>query len=183
MNREDALQFLKQKIDNPNLVNHCLATEAIMRKLAAHFGEDADLWGVTGLLHDVDLGEVGDDMTRHAAVGAGWCADKGLPQVACQAIRTHNDALGLARQSTFEHALAAAETITGLIVATALVYPDKKVTSVKPKSVRKRMKEKHFAAGVNRDIIMECETIGFELTDFIELSLGAMCEIAGELGL
>jgi uncharacterized protein len=183
MDRENALQFLKENIANPNLIKHCLATEAIMRKLALHFDEDADLWGLTGLLHDVDLGEVGDDMSRHADVGADWCAERGLPEVACRAIRTHNDALGLGRESTFEHALAAAETITGLIVATSLVYPDKKVASVKPKSVRKRMKEKNFAAGVNRDIIMECEQIGFELGDFIVLSLDAMCEIAEELGL
>ena len=101
-----------------------------------------------------------------------------------QTIKAHNAAaLGISRETAFEHALACAETITGLIVATALVQPDKKLASVKPKSVIKRMKKKDFARNVDRDIIMECEAAGVPLDEFVELSLKAMCAIADELGL
>jgi predicted hydrolase (HD superfamily) len=100
------------------------------------------------------------------------------------AIRMHNDeAAGKERTTVFQHALAAGETITGLIYATALIYPDKKIASVKYKSVRKRMKEKAFAAGVNREHIMECEQIGIPLDEFIQLSVDAMREVADEIGL
>ena len=92
-------------------------------------------------------------------------------------------AKGLKRETEFEHALAAGETITGLIVATAMVYPDKKLASVKPKSIVKRMKEKAFAASVNRDNIRECEMIGVPLNEFVEISLSAMQEISDRLGL
>jgi predicted hydrolase (HD superfamily) len=96
----------------------------------------------------------------------------------------HNEqAAGVKRSTEFDHALAAGETITGLITATAMVYPDKKVASVKPKSVTKRMKEKAFAASVNRDYILECEKIGIPLDEFVQLSLQAMNEISGSIGL
>jgi predicted hydrolase (HD superfamily) len=96
----------------------------------------------------------------------------------------HNEAVcGVARNTEFQHALAAGETITGLIVATALVYPDKKIASVRVKSITKRMKEKAFAASVNRDTIRECEKIGLSLDEFVGLSLGAMQGIADRLGL
>lgn len=183
MDRDAAWRLLNERLDRPNLVNHCRATEAILRKLAPRFDQDPELWGLAGLLHDVDLGEVGDDMSRHADVGARWCEERGLPAEACRAIRRHNDALGLPRETDLEHALAAAETLTGLIVATTLVYPDKRLASVKAKSVRKRMKEKAFAAGVDRGIIRECEMIGIPLAEFIDISLEAMREIADELGL
>ena len=182
--RDEALDLLRSHLNAPNLVKHCLATEAIMRRLAARFGEDPEVWGLAGLLHDVDLEIVGDDMAVHAAKGAAILAEAGVSAGICEVVRRHNaEGLGLARESTFDHALAAAETITGLIVATALVYPDKKLASVKPKSVRKRMKEKNFAAGARREVILECEEIGVPLAEFAELSLEAMRSIAGDLGL
>jgi predicted hydrolase (HD superfamily) len=107
-----------------------------------------------------------------------------VSQEVIDAIKGHNaDNLGGKRKTTFEHALTAAECITGLIVATALVYPDKKITSVKPQSIIKRMKQKEFARNVNRDYIRECELIGIPLEEFVALSLAAMCTISDQLGL
>ncbi|HPQ67843.1 MAG TPA: HDIG domain-containing protein [bacterium] len=182
--RERALALLSEKLgDLPNLYKHCLASEAIMRALAPRFGEDPEFWGLAGLLHDIDLGEVGDDMSVHAEVGASLLNELGVHPEITGAIRKHNDTLGFPRETTLEHALAAAETVTGLVIATALVYPDKKLASVKPKSVRKRYKEKLFAAGADRAIIAECETIGIPLDEFLELSLQALVGIADDLGL
>jgi putative nucleotidyltransferase with HDIG domain len=184
INREQALALLKQHIKAENLLRHCLATEAIMRKVAQRLGNDEELWGLTGLLHDIDLEITRDDQSKHALIGAVLLEKEGFPKEALQAIRTHNgERLGIQRQSGFEHALAASETITGLIVATALVQPEKKIASVKVKSVTKRMKEKRFAENVNRDIILECEGIGIPLDDFVALSIAAMQGIANDLGL
>jgi putative nucleotidyltransferase with HDIG domain len=180
--RDEAIGLVHEKIQNVNLRRHMLATEAIMRSLAAKLGKDTDLWGLTGLLHDIDLEEVEQDMHRHAAVGADWLEGK-LPTEAVQAVRAHNDALGIERKQELEHALAAAETLTGLVVATTLVLPSKKIADLKAKSVRKRMKEPRFAAGVNRDIIRESEKLGFELSEFIELGVEAMRSIGPEIGL
>ena len=108
----------------------------------------------------------------------------GVSREVIDAIKGHNaDNLGFQRKTAFEHALTAAECITGLIVATALVYPDKKLASVKPQSIIKRMKQKEFARSVNRDYIRECEKIGIPLEEFAALSLAAMCTVSDELGL
>jgi predicted hydrolase (HD superfamily) len=107
-----------------------------------------------------------------------------LPEEVVDAIKMHNEmATGLDRTTVFQHALAAGETITGLITATTLVYPDKKLASVKTKSVVKRMKEKAFAASVSRENIMECEKIGIPITEFAEISVNAMREISDQIGL
>ena len=184
INREQALTLLKKHIQAENLIKHCLATEAIMRKVAERLGKDEELWGLIGLLHDIDLEITRDDQLKHALVGAEMLTREGFPPEALQTIRAHNgERLGIQRQTDFEHALAASETITGLIVATALVQPEKKIASVKVKSVTKRMKEKRFAENVNRDIILECEQIGIPLDDFVALSIAAMQGIADDLGL
>jgi uncharacterized protein len=182
--RTEALELLKAHLANERLVGHCVATEAIMRALAPRFGADPDLWGIAGLLHDLDFEETGEDESRHAEVAAERLAERGVSPEAVNAIRKHNaEGLGLQRETDFEHALTCAETITGLIVATALVYPDRKLSSVKPKSIAKRMKTAHFARAVSRERIRECETIGIPLAEFIALSLAAMREISEELGL
>ncbi len=184
MTEEDGLRLLQEHVEYENLVKHCLATQAIMRAMGERLGEDADTWGLTGLLHDLDFETTKDSPAEHTKKTVDILQEKGFPEDALQAIREHNaEALGIPRESKFGIALACSETITGLIVATALVYPDKKVGSVKPKSVRKRMKETAFARSVNRDIIRECERIGIPLEEFIELSLRAMQEIGDQLGL
>jgi len=182
--RADALNLLKAHLENDKLIAHCLATEIIMRALAVKFGEDESLWGISGLLHDLDYELTGEDSSVHGEETAKVLTEKGVSPVIIDVIRKHNaEGLGLERTTVFEHALTCAETITGLIVATALVYPDKKISSVKPKSVLKRMKTPHFARAVSRDRIMECEKAGMELNEFVEISLKAMSDIAEELGL
>ena len=180
--REYYLDLLKKHISNPKMIAHSIASEAVLRALARKLGEDEDIWGYAGLLHDIDVELTNGDSNRHALVGAQMLADE-LPSQAIDAIKMHNEqATGLPRTTRFQFALAAGETITGLIFATALVYPDKKIESVKVKSITKRMKEKLFAATVNRETIMECEKIGIPIDEFVDISLGALRPIAAELG-
>ena len=182
--REDALLLIEEYIKNPNLIKHCLATEAVMRALADKLGEDRELWGLTGLLHDLDVEIVDSDLSKHTLETEKILREKGVHEDIIRAIKLHNEkAHGEKRSELFHHALAAGETITGLIIATTLVYPDKKISSVKPKSIKKRMKEKAFAAGVNRDYIMECEKLGMDITEFSTICLNAMQGIADQLGL
>jgi putative nucleotidyltransferase with HDIG domain len=178
------MKLLKEHLKNEKLIAHCVAAEAIMRALAAKFGNDPELWGIAGLLHDLDYEITGEDSSLHGAETAKILEAKGLSPLLADVIRKHNaEGLGLERSTLFEHALTCAETITGMIVATALVYPDKKIASVKTNSVTKRMKTPHFARAVSRERIMECEKIGIPLNEFVSLSIDAMSEIAGELGL
>jgi len=182
--RQDAFALLKEYLKNDKLIAHCVASEAIMRTLAPKFDQNPEIWGIAGLLHDLDYEITGEDSSAHGEVGAKILEKKGVAPEIINAIRKHNaEGLGLERSTTFEHALTCAETITGLIVATALVYPDKKIASVKTKSVTKRMKTPHFARAVSRDRIRECEKIGIPLNEFAAISLEAMSGIASELGL
>jgi len=180
--REYYVDLLSKHIKNPKMIAHCRASEAVLRAMAKHFGEE-EVWGIAGLLHDIDVEWTEGDSKRHALEGAEMLKSEGLPDEAIDAIMMHNEmATGKDRATLFQHALAAGETITGLIFATALVYPDRKIGSVKPKSIVKRMKEKAFAASVNRDTIMECEKIGIPINEFAVLSLDALKPIAEELG-
>jgi uncharacterized protein len=184
ISRQDALELIKKYLPQDNLVKHCLATEAIMRALAGKLGCDEAVWGIAGLLHDLDYTETKDQMAQHTLQTEKILQGIGVSREVIDAIKGHNaDNLGFQRKTAFEHALTAAECITGLIVATALVYPDKKLASVKPQSIIKRMKQKEFARSVNRDYIRECEKIGIPLEEFAALSLAAMCTVSDELGL
>ncbi|MDP3914840.1 MAG: HDIG domain-containing protein [Bacteroidota bacterium] len=183
ISRENAIEFLNQHIQNANMLKHCLASEAVLRAIALKLNKDTEEWGMAGLLHDIDVEITNGDPMRHGPFAARML-DGMLSSEAIDAIVMHNEmASGKERTTIFQHALAAGETITGLIMATALVYPDKKLASVKTKSITKRMKEKAFAASVNRETILECELIGIPIQDFSELSLVAMQEISDELGL
>jgi putative nucleotidyltransferase with HDIG domain len=182
--RDQALELLKSHTSEDYLVKHSLATEVIMHALAQRLGHDPETWGLTGLLHDLDYDQTKDDMPRHGLVTAEVLAQEGVSAEITEAIKAHNaENLGLTRAKPVDFALTAAETITGLIVATTLVYPDKKIDSVKAKSVRKRMKEPRFAANVNRDHIGLAEHLGLTLDEFIDLSLTAMKSIGPQLGL
>lgn len=182
--RNEALALLRTHISQENLVKHMIATEVIMRSLARRLGEDEALWGIAGLLHDMDLEIVDGDMARHAIATTDILREKGFPAAGLQAILAHNgDVLGVEKSCSFDWCLSAAETITGLVVACTLVYPSRKVADVKLKSIRKRMKEKRFAAAVSRDRIRSIEEVGIGLEDFISLSLEAMKGAADELGL
>ena len=183
-NREEALSLLKEYIQNGNLIKHCLATEAVMKALAERLGEDKEKWGLTGLLHDLDVELVQYDLSRHTLETEKILQGKGVDKEIIRAIKMHNEkAHGEKRSEIFHHALAAGETITGLIIATTLVYPDRKIKSVRAKSVKKRMKEKSFAAGVDRNTIMECEKLGMDIDEFSSSCPEAMQGIADELGL
>ena len=184
MTREEALRLLGQYIRNERMIAHSLASEAVMRALARRLGRDEERWGLAGLLHDLDVELCNADLDVHGLESERILREKGLYADIIDAIRMHNEkAAGSGRSTEFQHALAAGETITGLILAAAMVTPDRKLASVKAKSVLKRMKEKAFAASVNRENIRECERIGIPLEEFVELSLQAMGEIGDRLGL
>lgn len=184
INRQQAVELLHEYIQSPNMLNHCYASEAVMREIARHLGRDEEKWGLAGLLHDLDVEKVKGDMYTHGQESARILNELNVDADVVDAIRMHNEtSAGEKRQLEFQHALAAGETITGMIVATTLVYPDKKLASVKPRSVIKRMKEKKFAASVRRENIMECEKIGIPLPEFVALSVTAMQQISDQIGL
>lgn len=182
--RDEAMDFLKSHLKNENLIRHSIASEAIMKELARRFQQDETLWGLTGLFHDIDLELVGDDMMRHGAAGAALLEEKGFPQEGVRAVRAHNgDNLGIQAITLLEKALIPAETVTGLVVACALVIPTRRLEDVKVKSLRKRMKEPRFAAGVDRGKVQAIEALGVPLDEFFELALQSMSLRAEELGL
>jgi putative nucleotidyltransferase with HDIG domain len=181
MQRNEAFNLLRQYVKNEKMIAHCLASEAVMRAMARRLGEDEEKWGLAGLLHDLDVEFTAHDMKQHAMETVRILRDHGIDQDILETIMLHNEdaAHGRERTEKFHHALAAGETITGLITATALVYPDKNVQSVEPKSILKRMKEKAFAASVSRENIMECEKVGIPLAEFAEIALEAMKNMEG----
>lgn len=184
MERNEALKLMNKYIQNEKMRFHCLSSEAVMKSLAMHFKEDENKWSLAGLLHDLDVEITNADLNVHGLESVRILTELKVDSDIVEAIKMHNEkAHGLKRNKLLHHALAAGETITGMIYATALVYPDRKIESVKVKSVTKRMKEKAFAASVSREIIMECELIGLPLDKFTEICLNAMKEIANDIGL
>ncbi len=184
MTREEALALLRQHVRDERMLAHSYASEAVMRALARRLGRDEEKWGLAGLLHDIDIEDVKGDLKVHGLEAARMLTERGVDPDVVDAIRMHNEmAAGATRSAELHHALAAGETITGLITATALVYPDRKLAGVKVRSVTKRMKEKAFAASVRRENILECEKIGFSLDAFSGIALEAMQGIHDELGL
>jgi putative nucleotidyltransferase with HDIG domain len=182
--RPEAIELLNEHVKNPKMIYHCLASERVMKALAKRLGKDEEQWGMAGLLHDLDVEITDGNPKVHGLKSVEILSDKGVDSEIIQAIKMHNEeAVEEVRSTEFEHALACGETITGLVFATTYVYPDKKVASVKPKSIVKRMKDKHFAASVKRENIMECEKIGLTIQEFAELSVVALREIADDIGL
>jgi len=187
MTRDEAYNLLTQHMKDTANLNHSREAEVIMRALARHLDEDEEHWGNLGLLHDVDW-EYGED--SHCKKCREILSQAGFDEEFIETIISHGygfEACGpeLAakkRETKVQHFLAAAETITGLIYASALVRPDKKLESVEVKSIKKKMKDKSFAAKVDRDVIRECEEAGIPLDKFIEISLKAVKEIAAEIG-
>ncbi|MEN8115895.1 MAG: HD domain-containing protein [Bacteroidota bacterium] len=183
ISREEAVKMLHENIKAENMLKHCYASEAVLRAIAKHLGKDEEEWGLAGLLHDVDVEITNADPYTHGPYAEKLLNGK-VTDAMLDAIVMHNEiATGKERKKEFQHALAAGETITGLITAVTLVYPDKKIASVKPKSVTKRMKQKAFAASVKRENILECEKIGIPMPEFAEISVNAMKEISDVLGL
>jgi len=184
MNREEAIELLKENLSNQNLIKHCLAVEAIMRALARHFSENDEKWGLAGLLHDIDYDKVKNDLSQHSLVGAKILEDLGLEKDICQAVKVHNEAQGILPQTSMDKALFVTDPLAGLIVAATLVLPSQKLADLTPENVLNRFKEKSFARGVNREIIKKSEgLLGLKLEDFVKIGLKAMQKIAGELNL
>ncbi|MBD3208510.1 MAG: HD domain-containing protein [Candidatus Nealsonbacteria bacterium] len=184
MNREEALQLLKQKLSNKNLIKHSLAVEAAMRGLAGHFEKDPEKWGVCGLLHDVDYDQTKDDMELHSKKGAEILKEKGLELEVCEAVLTHNEAHGIEPKTLMGKALFCVDPLTGLIVAATLVLPSKKINDLETENVLNRFKEGAFARGANREIIGQCEPyLGLSLEDFVDIVLSSMKNISSDLGL
>lgn len=183
MNRKEALGIINEYIKNQNLIRHMLAVEAAMRFYAQKYNQDEDLWGTVGLLHDFDW-EIHPDLDRHPQDGVIILRQRGVPEVICRAILSHADHTGIPRESLMEKALYACDEITGLIVAVALVRPSRSLEDLTVKSVKKKWKDKSFAAGANRDEISKgAEELGVELWEHVNNVIAAMRTIAPELGL
>jgi len=184
MTREQALELLKQNIQNQNLIKHCLAVEAIMRALARRFGEDEEKWGLAGLLHDIDYEKTRGNAQEHSLVGAQILASLGVDKEICQAVKAHNEAHGILPETLMEKSLFVVDPLTGLIVAATLVLPSKKLADLSLENVLNRFKEKAFARGANREIIKKCEEfLNLRLEEFVRIGLEAMQGIFQELGL
>ncbi|NCC24715.1 MAG: HDIG domain-containing protein [Deltaproteobacteria bacterium] len=180
--REEALDLLGRHVKERNLIQHSLASEAVMRELAGRLDQDVDIWGLTGLLHDIDYTETADDPARHGLIGAEMLAGQ-LPEEAIQAIRAHNgERNGHRPVADLDFALRCGETVTGLITASALVRPTG-MDGMVPKGLKKKMKDKAFAASVCRDNIHECERIGLDLTEFLNIAIKGMAAVATDIGL
>ena len=184
MNYAEARALMEGTISDDTLRKHSLAAGAVMQALAKKLGEDEEQWGVAGLLHDLDFQQTADDPDNHGVLSMQMLEGKDLPQDTLHAIQAHNaEYTGVPRESKLDLALTAGETITGLVVATALVYPDQKLASVKPKSITKRMKSPAFARKVSRENIQLCEDLGIPVPEFCALALTAMQGISDDLGL
>lgn len=171
--REEALELLEKNGVTPSLMRHALGSEAVMAALARHFGENEELWALTGLLHDLDFPQTEAAPENHGLMTAKTLADK-LPPECLRAIIAHNAEMnGSQPESRLDYALRCGETITGLISAAALMRPTG-YEGMEAKSIKKKMKDKAFAANVNRKNIQECEKAGVALDDFIKLAIMAM---------
>jgi uncharacterized protein len=183
LSRDEILRLIDGSVANLNLRRHMLACEAVMRGLAVCLGHDADLWGLTGLAHDLDAEETAGDDARHGARAAERLSELGLPDELLHAVAAHNPATGVVAERPIDIALIAADQTTGLITAATLVRPDHSLPLVKLSSVRKRMREGAFARGVDRASIQRCAELGLELDEFLAIALAAMQAVSAELGL
>ena len=183
MTREEALAIVREHVKNENLVRHMLAVEAAMRFYAEKFGEDPDLWGLAGLLHDFDW-EIHPTLEEHPAAGEPILRERGVPEVVIRAIQSHANHTGVPRETLMEKALFACDEITGLITAVALVRPSRSLHDLKVKSVKKKWKDKSFAAGANREEMRQgAEEFGIDLWEHVGNVIEAMRGVATDLGL
>jgi putative nucleotidyltransferase with HDIG domain len=183
--RDDAYVLMTGHVKNENLQKHMLSVEVAMRFYARKYGQDEELWAITGLLHDCDYEEF-PDLHQHTQVSAQWLRDGGYDDRIIYAILAHND-LNQAkhpRSDLLSKALYACDEITGMVTATALVRPNKSILGLEVSSVRKKMKSKGFAAGVNReDVLQGAAELGVDLDEHIAFVIQAMSSVAETLGL
>jgi len=190
INKEQAGELLNKHIKDDITRMHCWESEAIMRALAKHFNENEDEWGIIGLLHDIDWDLTKNNPKEHTVKAVEILKQAGASDFLIETIVSHGYGSELCgtnqdkvRTTKIQHALAAAETLTGLIIATALVQPDKKLASVKLKSLKKKFKTKAFAAKCDREIIKECEAINLPLDEFLDIGLRVLQGISDKLEL
>jgi putative nucleotidyltransferase with HDIG domain len=183
MERAEALALVREFVHNENLVRHMLAVEAAVRDYAGRFGEDPELWGLAGLLHDFDW-EIHPTLDQHPQDGASILIERGVPESVVQCILSHGEHTGVPRDTPMRKSLFACDEITGLITAVTLVRPSRKISEVQVSSVRKKWKDGRFAANVDRgDIERGAAELGVELWEHVGNVLGSMQGIAAELGL
>ncbi len=183
MNREDAFAIVNEYVKNPNLVKHMLAVEAAMRFYARKYGQDEEKWAVAGLLHDFDW-EIHPTMEEHPLAGEPILREHGVPEEIIRAVLSHASHTGIPRQTLMEKALFACDEVTGLITAVALVRPSRALYDLKAKSVKKKWKDKSFAAGADREEMEKgAEEFGVELWEHVTNVIEAMNEIAESLDL
>jgi uncharacterized protein len=187
---EQAQKLLDKYIKDDIVKMHCRESEAIMRELAKHFNENEEIWGIIGLLHDIDWDLTKDNPREHTVKAIDILKQAGASDFLIETVVSHGYGSELCgtnqekiRTTKIQHALAAAETLTGLVIATTLVQPDKKLASVKLESLKKKFKTKSFAAKCDREIIMECEKLGLTLDEFLSIGLKALQRISDKLGL
>jgi len=183
MIRDEALALVREYVKNDNLIKHMLSVEAAMRFYAGKFGEDVEKWELAGLLHDFDW-EIHPSLEGHPQDGAPILRERGVPEEIVRAVLSHADHTGVLRQSRMEKALYACDEVTGLITAVALVRPSRSLLDLEPASVKKKWKDKTFAAGANRaEIEKAASEFGIELWEHVGNVILAMRRIAPELGL
>lgn len=176
LNRQEACDLLLQHNVTPSLKKHALASEAVLRAMAARFNEDEELWGLTGLLHDLDFPATENNPARHGMAAAEILKDILPPQAVTAIIRHNAEMNGSCPETRFDFALRCGESVTGLIQAAALLRPTG-YEGMNVKSIKKKMKDKAFAASVSRDNIRECEKAGLTLEEFLELAIKAMADM------
>jgi putative nucleotidyltransferase with HDIG domain len=181
MDRDDALRLVREKAEKETTVRHLISVEGVMRRLARHFGEDVDAWALTGLFHDLDQDQTHDDAERHAYEAAEWLREAGVDAKVINGVLAH--AHEQFRTDRMSMAVVHADAVAGLLVAAALVRPQK-ADGMKVSSVKKKLKEKAFAPGVNREEITEVEErIGVPLDEFIALGIEGLQLVAAEIEL
>jgi putative nucleotidyltransferase with HDIG domain len=181
--RIDAWELMTAHVQQDSLRKHMLCVEAALRAYAKKFGEDVELWGMTGLLHDCDYEEY-PDLREHTQISAGWFREHGYDERLIYAILAHNDINALPREDRLSKTLVACDEITGLITAAVLVRPDKNIANLETTSIRKKMKDKAFARAIKReDITNGAQELGVDLDEHITFVILSMREIAEELAL
>ena len=181
MDRDTAYELVLKHMKNKNLIKHALAVEDIMRVLARHLNEDENKWALCGLLHDLDYDKTKDQPDRHALMTAEILKNEGVDEDVIHAIKCHNEKAEM--QNLMDKAIYAADPVSGFIVAATLMHPEKKIVLVDLIFLKKRFREKRFAAGANRGQMASCGKIGLSLDEFLSLSLKAMQDDHDALGL
>jgi putative nucleotidyltransferase with HDIG domain len=181
MNRDEGLSLIHSHLSNKNLVKHCLSVEACMRALAIRLGHDPEPWGLAGLVHDLDYELTEKSPETHTAETAKILESLGFDPAVIHAVRAHAGKVPC--ESPMDWSIYSCDPLTGLIIAAALMHPDRKLASIDLEFIKRRYKEKSFAKGARREEIERCRNLGLELDEFISLALKAMQGVSVELGL